>query len=96
MHEILVVFVTECVIKYLENTDSITEMCSRNTFGGKHIQLESLRSPLLIPKTFFLLFLSLTGGPAGKGGGQQDKNDGDALNFDPGYEKSKSKRNFRH
>lgn len=25
----------------------------------------------------------INGGPAGKGGGQQDKNDGGALNFDP-------------
>lgn len=32
---------------------------------------------------------SLTGGPPGKGGGQQDKNDGGALNFDPGYTEKK-------
>jgi len=59
-------------------------MCSKNT-GSEHIQLENLRSPPFISDTFFLILLSLTGGPAGKGGGQQDKNDGDALNFDPAY-----------
>lgn len=64
-------------------------MCSKNT-GSEHIPLEKLRSPVLISDTFFLILLSLTGGPARKGGGQQDKNDGGALNFDPGYIEKKT------
>lgn len=41
----------------------------------------------------FPILLSLTGGPAGKGGGQQDKNDGGALNFDPDYDGEKKWNN---
>lgn len=40
----------------------------------------------------FRILLSLTGGPGGKGGGQQDKNDGGALNFDPDYMVKKKKK----
>lgn len=68
----------------MENTDPNTGMCSKNT-GSKYIQLENSRSSILISDAFFLVLLPLTGGPAGKGGGQQNKNDGGAPNFDPGY-----------
>lgn len=71
----------------MENIDTNnTVTCSKNT-GNKHIQSENFRSPILISDTFFLILPSLTGGPAGKGGGQKDKNDGGALNFDSGYNK---------
>lgn len=44
-----------------------------------------MRKPEITNTHLPLILLSLTGGPAGKGGGQQDKNDGGTLNFDPGY-----------
>lgn len=63
-------------------------MCSNNK-GSEYIQWENLRSPIFISDIVPILS-SLTGGPPGKGGGQQDKNDGGALNFDPGYMEKKS------
>lgn len=62
-------------------------MCSNNK-GSEYIQWENLRSPIFISDIVPILS-SLTGGPPGKGGGQQDKNDGGALNFDPGYTEKK-------
>lgn len=62
-------------------------MCSNNK-GSEYIQWENLRSPIFISDIVPILS-SLTGGPPGKGGGQQDKNDGGALNFDPGYMEKK-------
>lgn len=50
-----------------------------STFSEK--TWEHQRTPIPI----FPILLLLTGGPAGKGGGQQDKNDGGTLNFDPDY-----------